>query len=72
MKLSIDLDRCQGHGRCYSTEPDIFEPIDDIGHAGLIEGELPAQSPSLIRRLELVVAGCPERAISFDAEENSK
>ena len=70
MKLSIDLDRCQGHGRCYSTEPDIFEPIDDIGHAGVVDENLPVRSPSMMQRLALVVAGCPERAISLEAEEN--
>lgn len=72
MRLSIDRDRCQGHGRCYSAEPEVFEPIDDLGRADLIDGGLSTESLTMIQRLERVVAGCPERAISLELEEAQK
>ena len=26
MSLSIDTEKCQGHGRCYALAPELFEP----------------------------------------------
>jgi ferredoxin len=59
--ISVDADRCVGHGRCYSLAPDIFD-ADDVGHSLVliedVSGE-PAQHA-------LVGAqNCPEEAITL-------
>jgi ferredoxin len=64
MRIRVDLDRCQGHSRCYSLAPEVFD-VDDEGFAVvLIDGEVPAE---LEASATLAIANCPERAIS---EEN--
>lgn len=60
MKVHVDQELCQGHGRCYATAPDLFEP-DDIGNGHEIgDGSVPAGSQDHAR---VAVANCPERAI---------
>jgi ferredoxin len=40
MKIHLDTEKCQGHGRCYSLAPDLFD-CDDLGTAVVIvTGEL--------------------------------
>jgi ferredoxin len=64
MRVHVDLERCEGHGRCYVTAPELFEP-DDIGNGHEIgDGTVPAGMEDKAR---LAVANCPERAI--DVEE---
>jgi ferredoxin len=60
-RVSVDVDRCVGHGRCYTLAPNVFD-ADEFGHAiVLVEevcSELEAQA----------VAGeqnCPEQAITL-------
>ena len=61
----MDEERCQGHGRCYATAPEVFE-ADDIGNGHEIgDGVVPED---LRDKARLAVANCPERAI--DIEEN--
>ncbi len=60
MRVHVDPERCEGHGRCYGVAPELFEP-DDIGNGherdgGCVPGELEHQA-------RLAVANCPERAI---------
>ena len=63
--MRVDESRCQGHGRCYATAPELFEP-DDIGNGHEIgDGTVP---PGLEDKARLAVANCPESAI--DIEEN--
>lgn len=62
-RLSIDLDRCTGHGRCYDLAPDLFEP-DDFGHgsvARVIDRDVIDEHAALI-----AVRACPESAIRFE------
>jgi ferredoxin len=66
--VSVDLSKCEGHGRCYAVAPDDFAPVDDFGHAGLVSGpdlEFESSHYVLIRR---AADGCPERAISLHKE----
>lgn len=63
MRLRIDNERCQGHGRCYDLAPDLFGE-DDEGYATLIgDGVVPADREDDAR---LAVANCPESAISVE------
>ena len=62
LRVHVDPDKCQGHNRCYSVSPDLFE-LDDLGissEAGA--GLVPA---GLVRLARLAVANCPEPAISL-------
>jgi ferredoxin len=67
MKVLIDDGRCQGHGRCWSTEPRLFEPKDDLGHSAVIGGEDQPDDPELLTRAERAAEACPERAITVMA-----
>ena len=63
MQVRVDRQRCQGHGRCYATAPEVFEP-DDVGDGYVIgDGAVPA---GLEDKARLAVANCPERAIDAD------
>lgn len=62
MRLALDTEACQGHGRCYSYSPDLFD-ADDEGHSVLLVTEVPADQESAARQ---AVESCPEEAISLD------
>ena len=63
MKVHVDEDRCEGHGRCYALAPVVFEP-DDIGNAQVLgDGSVP---PGEEDRARLAAANCPEQAITID------
>lgn len=63
MKVRVDSERCQGHGRCYATAPEVFEP-DDLGDGQVRgDGTLPTE---LERSARLAVANCPEHAITIE------
>jgi ferredoxin len=63
MKVHVDPERCEGHGRCYATAPEVFV-ADELGNgreAG--DGTVPAD---LERGARLAVANCPEHAITIE------
>lgn len=61
MRLLLDLDRCQGHNRCYALAPELFD-VDDYGIAVLLhDGEVPE---GLEGKARLALANCPEFAIT--------
>ncbi|WP_049569947.1 ferredoxin [Nonomuraea sp. SBT364] len=60
MKVQINVDRCQGHGRCYDLAPALFGE-DDEGY-----GTVPADGvvpPGREHEARLAVANCPENAV---------
>jgi len=62
MRLVIDDERCEGHGRCYSIAKQLFEP-DELGNGVVIgDGVVPA---GLEHEARLAVENCPEMAISL-------
>ncbi|GAA0387276.1 ferredoxin [Microbispora corallina] len=62
MKVRIDPQRCQGHGRCYDLAPDLFGE-DDEGYGQVIgDGTVPQDQEHAAR---LAVSNCPERAIEI-------
>ena len=62
MKVRIDPERCQGHGRCYDLAPDLFGE-DDEGYGTVLgDGTVP---PGQARDVRLAVSNCPERAIEL-------
>jgi ferredoxin len=63
MRVHVDQDLCQGHGRCYSLAPQLFEP-DDIGNGVELDGgRVP---PGLEDAARKAVLNCPERAITLE------
>ena len=60
MKVAVDHERCQGHGRCYELAPGVFD-ADDDGYVVLLppDGDVPADLEGQARS---VVGNCPERA----------
>ena len=63
MRIHVDRDRCQGHGRCYALAPELIEP-DEIGNGREIgAGSVPAGQKHNAR---LAVANCPERAVILE------
>ena len=67
MRLSIDSDRCQGHGKCYMVAPRAFEPApdDDWGRAVVLIPEPDPADAALRRSLDSAVGNCPEQAITL-------
>ena len=65
-RVHVDPDKCQGHNRCYSVSPDLFD-LDELGtssEAG--DGLVPA---GLMSQARLAVDNCPEQAISLTKAE---
>ncbi|MBW3536532.1 MAG: ferredoxin [Actinobacteria bacterium] len=63
MKVRVDRDCCEGHGRCYAIAPALFEP-DEIGESREIgDGAVPSDQEN---RARLAVANCPEQAITIE------
>jgi ferredoxin len=62
LRVHVDPDKCQGHNRCYSVSPDLFE-LDDLGISSEVgAGLVPAH---LVSTARLALANCPEHAISL-------
>jgi ferredoxin len=66
MHIEVDLETCQGHGKCYLTAPDIFAPDadDDWGRPTILAPDVPAPSQEQLRDARLAATSCPETAIS--------
>jgi|FEC22Drversion2_1045045.scaffolds.fasta_scaffold00045_13 ferredoxin len=66
MKVVADLDKCQGHGLCRMSAPDVFGVTDDEGQVIVkFEGEIPEE---LEDAAALGVESCPEIALSIVEE----
>lgn len=65
MRVRVDLDRCQGHNRCYALAPELFD-VDDLGYAHEVnDGIVPVEVED---RAHLAVANCPELAIEISED----
>jgi ferredoxin len=60
MKVTVDEDRCAGHGMCLTLCPEVFEMTDD-GWAVANPGEIHADLQSAVKD---AIANCPEQAIT--------
>lgn len=62
MRVHVDRSKCQGHNRCFSIAPELFE-LDELGYSserndGLVPDEL-------LDKARQAVANCPEYAVSI-------
>ncbi len=62
MRIRLDTDACQGHGRCYTLAPALFDS-DDLGHCVLLVDEVPAGHEDEART---GVDNCPEHALTLE------
>lgn len=75
--ITVDLDRCQGHGKCYLLADRVFAPIedDDWGKAEALFASLDdGNDPDGSLRKEAVTGerACPESAIRLTTTETSE
>lgn len=59
MRISIDAQLCQGHGRCYEIAPELVED-DDRSRGVVIQPEVPTE---LMDKARAAANACPERAV---------
>ncbi len=60
MKIRVDPEKCQGHARCFSLVPELFE-VDDYGLSSVKgDGTVPSEFED---RARLAIDNCPEFAI---------
>ena len=65
MKVRVDEELCQGHGRCYAVAPTLFEP-DDLGNGQVLgDGVVPEGMEAKAR---LAAANCPESAVIIEED----
>jgi ferredoxin len=63
MKVRVISEKCQGHGRCYSLAPELFDS-DDYGNSVVLgDGVVPAGLEESARLAEL---NCPEQAVVIE------
>lgn len=62
VKVRVDPEKCQGHNRCYSLAPELFD-VDDYGYATASGGVVP---PELEGKAKLAAANCPEFAVIIE------
>jgi ferredoxin len=65
MKVRINTDLCQGHGRCYDLAPDLFGDDEEGYGQVLSDGMVSAGNEHDAR---LAVANCPEHAVELVEE----
>ncbi|OBJ61140.1 ferredoxin [Mycobacterium sp. 1423905.2] len=58
-RVSVEQDRCVGHGRCYTLAPEVFD-ADEVGHAVVLVTDV---SGELERQAVTGAQNCPEEAI---------
>lgn len=61
MKVEVDFDRCEGHGVCMETLPEIFQ-VNDDGYLKLLTESVRSDQEGGVR---LAVERCPARALKL-------
>lgn len=63
MKITVNGDRCMGHGRCYTLASELLS-YDDEGYV-TIRGELLDVPIDQLAAAREAVASCPEQAVEL-------
>ena len=61
MKVEVSHDRCEGHGKCQTAAPEVFELRDDDMSYVLID----VVPEHLKAKVELAIRLCPRQAIDW-------
>jgi ferredoxin len=59
VKVTVDVDKCQGHARCAALAPEVFE-LDDLRNIATHPGDV---RQGLEDQAMLGTGVCPERAL---------
>jgi ferredoxin len=63
VRIRIDTERCEGHGRCYALAPALVEP-DELGNGREIgDGSVPQAEEVAAQQ---AAANCPEHAVVLE------
>ncbi len=62
MKIAVNQDVCEGHNRCYSLAPELFD-VDDYGTATALNDGVVGDD--MVEKANLAIANCPEHAIEI-------
>lgn len=62
MRITVDLDTCQGYVCCVVAAPEVFDVDDDSGLA-LLKNDAPGEE--LRAKVEQAVRDCPTKAITL-------
>lgn len=68
-RIVIDGDKCTGHGRCYGSWEDLFEPYDAEGRSRPLQEIV---SGDAFARTCRAADSCPEGAISLVRIDDSR
>lgn len=63
MRLTVDRERCGGHGRCIALAPELFDLDDDEGLAFPLTEEIDDDQVTAARE---AAANCPQSAIHIE------
>ena len=68
MKITVDLELCQGHGVCADEAPGVFEVVERKGRYPQVRilAERPTEAD--VEAVRRAVAGCPTRALALRDE----
>ncbi len=64
MKVRVDRQACEGHGRCYELAPEVYKE-DERGHCSIEREQV---SPELEDQARVGAQSCPEKAITIEAD----
>jgi ferredoxin len=62
MKVVADIEKCQGHGRCYDLAPNVFDADDEGRVALMVPGDV---ATALEREARIAIDNCPEHALTL-------
>jgi len=65
MRVRVDQEKCQGHGRCYSLAPEVFDS-DELGNG--IERHGGVVPPGMEAQANLAALNCPENAVIVETD----
>lgn len=63
MRVRVNEEKCQGHGLCRLSAPDLFFAREEDGHAYVKDENVPADREA---DAQLAADSCPELAIEID------
>jgi ferredoxin len=66
VRITIDQDRCVGHGQCYLVAPELIS-LDEQGYAGVLAEDFDDSMRELATR---AADSCPERAIRVEGQHS--